>query len=178
MNSREASRKSRQSRNTIFRNIKLKCNGNENVKKTMDVQHTLFSFLCRCFARLQRKTSSLHILWRKCSTLYVFLFAFFLHFRSFLSWWPLEFLIFSPPLLNFLVFLPTKFVSIFVCFCLFIIIIISRPCSFSVFHVSVDIKIQSIDNCQFKFPWSYITDMLLSFSMSQYWGFSLSRNQN
>ena len=142
----------------------------------MDVQHTLLSFLCHCFARLQRKTSQLHILWRKCGTLYEFLSAFF--FTSTHFWWPLACLIFSPLLLNFLVFLPTKFVSIFVCFCLFIIIIISRPCSFCVVHVSGDMKIQSIDNCQFNFPWSYITDRLLSFSMSQYWGFSPSRNQN
>ena len=70
-----------------------------------------------------------------CSCLFVFF-----HFRSFLSWWPLACLIFSPQLLNFLVFLANKFVSVVVCFCLFIIII-THPCSFSVFHVSVDTKI-------------------------------------
>ena len=71
-----------------------------------------------------------------CSCLFFF---FFFLFRSFLSWWPLACLTFSWPLLNFLVFLPNKFVSMFVCFCLFIII--SHPCSFSVIHVNVDIKI-------------------------------------
>ena len=39
---------------------------------------------------------------------------FFFHCRSFSPWWPLAFLIFSPPLQNFYVVLPTK--KIFLCF--------------------------------------------------------------
>ena len=35
----------------------------------------------------------------------------FFHCRSFSPWWPLTFLIFSPPLQNFRVVLPTKNVS-------------------------------------------------------------------
>ena len=43
--------------------------------------------------------------------LYVFQFTVFFHCRSFSPWWPLAFLIFSPPLLHCHVFLLTKFVS-------------------------------------------------------------------
>ena len=58
------------------------------------------TFLCRCFARL-------HVLWRKMS--YVVSFTFFsLPLIFILHWWPLAFLILSPPLQNFHVVLPTK----------------------------------------------------------------------
>ena len=76
------------------------------------MQHTLFcTFLCRCFARLQRATSRNflsytfyggNVVW--CSrSLLVSLPPFFT-----LHWWPLAFLILSPPLQNFHVVLPTK----------------------------------------------------------------------
>ena len=65
---------------------------------------TLFcTFIWRCFARWQRETSQLNILyrkWRMCSPkflLLVSLVAFFFHCRSLSPRWPLAFLIFSPP---------------------------------------------------------------------------------
>ena len=75
-------------------------------------------------------------LWRNCRSpkmfLLVFLLGFyFFHCRSFSPCWPLAFLIFSPPQWNFHVFLPTKFDAFF---------LIARASSFSVIHVSVDIK--------------------------------------
>ena len=62
-------------------------------KATLHVQHTFCTFLCLCFARLQRETSRnfrLLVLCRKCHSLC----------RSFSPWWPLAFLIFPPPLQN------------------------------------------------------------------------------
>ena len=98
-------------------------------KNTLHIQHTFFvHFFCRCFARLQRETSQLHFLWRKCRMCSCSIFSFFLLVcRSFSPGWPLAFLIFSPPLQKFLFFPPTIFVSL--CF-------ISRSSSFSVIHVS------------------------------------------
>ena len=55
----------------------------------------------------------------------------FFHCRSFSPCWPLAFLIFSPTLWNIHVFLPTKFVSV---------IFNTHSSSFSVIHVSVNIK--------------------------------------
>ena len=92
--------------------------GNENGEKTtkkklLDVQHTFFcTFLCRCFTRLQRETSRNFLVTRFMEEIsYSFLFTLFFHCRSFSPWWPLAFLIFSPPLKNFHVVLPTKNVS-------------------------------------------------------------------
>ena len=62
--------------------------GNENGEKTtigliskkatLHVQHTFCTFLCRCFARLQRKTSRNFLVTRFMEeVLYVFLFTFF-----------------------------------------------------------------------------------------------------
>ena len=80
-------------------------------KATLHVQHTFFStFLCRCFARLQRETSR-HFLVMK-EMLYIFSFTFFSLPLTFTwHWWPLAFLILSPPLQNFHVVLPTKKMS-------------------------------------------------------------------
>ena len=53
------------------------------------------------------EVSSLHVLWRKCRTCSCSCTLFF-HRRSFLPRWPLAFLIFSPPLQNFMLFLQQK----------------------------------------------------------------------
>ena len=81
---------------------------------------TLFVFLCRCFAQLQRcfmglkrQNSNLHIiLWRNCRMCLpsilspVFMFTFIFHCRSFSPCWPLAFLIIvSQPLWIFMSFL-------------------------------------------------------------------------
>ena len=80
--------------------------GNENSKKNNNRSNQQN---CRCFVRLQREISQLHVLWGKCP---VFLFALFFftaaHFHPGSRWH------FSLPLYkNFHVFLPKKFVSFF-----------------------------------------------------------------
>ena len=80
-------------------------------KATLDVQHIFFcTFLCRCFARLQRETSTNFLVTRFMEEMsYVFSLTFFsLPLIFTLHWWPLAFLILSPPLQNFHVVLPTK----------------------------------------------------------------------
>ena len=97
--------------------------GNENCEKTKigliskkatfaRAAHFLCTFLCRCFARL-------HVLRRKCCTCSC---HFFFHCRSFSPRWPLAFLIFSPPLQNFMLFLQQKMSPLF---------LLSRSSSFS-----------------------------------------------
>ena len=75
-------------------------------KTTLHVQHT---FLVHFFAVVLHdhkaklpETFLLHVLWRKCRTCCCSLFF----TRSFSPWWPLGFLIFSPPLKKFHVVLP------------------------------------------------------------------------
>ena len=67
------------------------------------------TFLCRCFARLQRDTSRNVLVTRFMEEMsYVFSFTFFsLPLIFTLHWWPLAFPILSPQLQNFHV-LPTK----------------------------------------------------------------------
>ena len=86
--------------------------------KNFALPEQFFQFLCRCFARLQHETSSeLHPLIKTMShvlTKYFVScapFCFFFHCRSFSPRWSLAFLIFSPPLYNFHVVVPVKFVS-------------------------------------------------------------------
>ena len=72
-------------------------------KATLDVQHIFFcTFLCRCFARLQRETSTNFLVTRFMEEMsYVFSLTFFsLPLIFTLHWWPLAFLIFSPQLQN------------------------------------------------------------------------------
>ena len=89
----------------------------------------LFStFLCRCFARLQREASKLQD--RKCRMCSCSLFFFLLPLISFHLGGRQHS---PPPLQNFSAFLSTKFLSLF---------IISRSGSFSVIHISVDIKLK------------------------------------
>ena len=72
--------------------------------------HFFCTFLCRCFSRLQRETSRNFLVTRFMEEMsYVFSFTFFsLPLIFTLHWWPLAFLILSPPLQNFHVVLPTK----------------------------------------------------------------------
>ena len=81
-------------------------------KATLHVQHTFFvHFLAVVLHDYNVKlpeTSWLHVLWRKCRTCSCSL---FFHCRSFSPRWPLAFLIFSPPLQNFMLFLQQKMSS-------------------------------------------------------------------
>ena len=74
--------------------------------------HFFYKFLCHQFAQLQKETSRsflyLHVLWRKCRKYSRSPFFTAAHFSP---WRPLAFLIFSPPLQNFHIVLPTRFVS-------------------------------------------------------------------
>ena len=104
-------------------------------KKDIDIAHRVNSrrsdshyprpIVCKFIRRLAKEeviTTSLNFL-ETCRNFlvkrfmeemsYVFLFSLFFHCRSFSPWWPVEFLIFSPPLQNFHVVLPTKNVSLF-----------------------------------------------------------------
>ena len=78
---------------------------NEQKSNFARAAHFFCTFLCRCFARLQRETSRNFLPTRFMEKMsYVFLFTFF-HCRSFSPRCPLSFLIFSPPLQNFMLFL-------------------------------------------------------------------------
>ena len=67
------------------------------------------TFLCCCFARRQRNTFRNFFMEEMSYAFSVTFFSLPLIFS--LRWWPLAFLIFSPPLQNFHVVLPTKNVS-------------------------------------------------------------------
>ena len=70
-------------------------------KATLHVQNTFCTFLCSCFAQLQRETCWNFLVTRFIEEMsYVFSFTFFsLPLIFALHWWPLAFLILSPPLL-------------------------------------------------------------------------------
>ena len=72
--------------------------------------HVFCTFLCRCFARIQRETSRNFLVTRFMEKMsYVFSFTFFSLALIFtLHWLPLAFPNWSPPLQNFHVVLPTK----------------------------------------------------------------------
>ena len=80
-------------------------------KATLHVQHTFFvhflSVVLDDYNVKRPETSLLYVLWRKCCTLSRSLF-FSLPLIFILHWWPLAFLILSPPLQNVHVVLPTK----------------------------------------------------------------------
>ena len=107
-------------------------NGNQQVylakittTTTLHVQVTFCTFLCRCCCNVKlpswtfQEGNASYVLTHKkktaaCVPVHLFFFSFSLssfYCRSFSRCWPLAFLIFSPPLQNFNVFLPTKFVS-------------------------------------------------------------------
>ena len=107
--------------------------GNENGEKTTCLLiskkatlHVIHTFFVHFFAVVLHdyneklsETSWLHVLWRKfraCSC------SLFFHCRSFSPTWPLAFLIFSPQLQNFMLFLQQKMSSLF---------FLSRSSSFS-----------------------------------------------
>ena len=96
----------------------------------------LHNYIHRCFVGLKRQTSSLHIIFMEELSYVltnilspVFMFAFIFHCRSFSPCWPLAFLFVSQPLWISCI----SFYKI----CLFSI---TRSSSFSVIHVSVNIK--------------------------------------
>ena len=79
---------------------------------------TLFcTFLCRCCCNVKLPSYTFYGENVECARkkfaacVLVRLFFFVFHYRSFSPCLPLSFLIFSPPLYNFHLFLPTKFVS-------------------------------------------------------------------
>ena len=95
----------RQHRRTVENNKR----SNQQKSNFASAAHFFCSFLCRCFARVQRETSR-NFFMEKMS--YVLSFTFFsLSLIFSLHWWPLSFLILSPPLQNFHVGLPTKKMS-------------------------------------------------------------------
>ena len=96
----------RQRRRTVKKNNRSNLR-KSNFARAADIFCT---FLCQCFARLQRETSRNFLVTSFMEELsYVFSFTFFsLSFIFTLHWWPLAFLIFSPPLQNFHVVLRTK----------------------------------------------------------------------
>ena len=96
----------RQRRRTVKKNNRSNLR-KSNFARAADIFRT---FLCQCFARLQRETSRNFLVTSFMEELsYVFSFTFFsLSFIFTLHWWPLAFLTFSPPLQNFHVVLRTK----------------------------------------------------------------------
>ena len=117
-------------------------------RKRLFTCSTLFcTFLC--FVRLEREISRNFLVTRFMEEmLYVFLYNFLFHCRSFSPWWPPAFLIF-------LSHRPIKFS----CFsskeiglrCFFI----PRSSSFPVFHVNVHVKIEGL------FTWARLTGLAL-----------------
>ena len=81
-------------------------------KATLHVQHTFlvhfFAVVLHDYNEKLPKTSWLDVLCRKCRTCSCSLFS---HCRPFSPRWPLAFLIFSPPLQNFMLFLQQKMSS-------------------------------------------------------------------
>ena len=78
-------------------------------KATLHVQHTFFStFLFRCFAKLQLKTPRNFLVTCFIEEMQSVFLLPFIHCRSLSPRWPLAFFIFSPPLQNFHVVVPTK----------------------------------------------------------------------
>ena len=114
-----------------YNRVMLNGYGNENDKKKKKSKRSNYQEKNNNFARaahflfhislpllLQCETSELNILWRKCRMCSQKTFAacvpvrlLFFHRCSFSPCWPLAFLIFSPSLYNFSVFLPKIFVS-------------------------------------------------------------------
>ena len=83
-------------------------------KNTLHVQHTFFvhffAVALHDYNVKRPETSQLHVLWRKCCMCSRSLFFIAAHFH--LAWWPLAFLILSPPLHKiFMLFFEQKNVS-------------------------------------------------------------------
>ena len=132
--------------------------GNENGEKTkigliskkatLQVQHTFFvhffAVVVHDYNVKLPKASWLHVLWRKCRTCSCSL---FFHCRSFSPRWPLAFLIFSPPLQNFMLFLQQKMSPLF---------FLSRSGSFS--------RRASLA-CRLTFSFSLFVDMTINLTL-------------
>ena len=90
----------------------------------MHVQHTFFvhffAVVLHDYNVKLPETSWLHVLWRKCRTCSCSL---FFHCRSFSPSWPLAFLIFSPPLQDFMLLLPQKMSPLFFYLALFLFLV-------------------------------------------------------
>ena len=94
-----------QSRKTVKTTIGLISKSNFALRAA----HFFCTFLCRCFARLQRETSRNVLVTRFMEEMsYVFPHIFLLLLICILHWWPLAFLILSHPLQNFRFVFPTK----------------------------------------------------------------------
>ena len=93
-------------------------------KATLHGQHIffvhLFAVVLDDYNVKLPKTTLLHVLWRRCST-FSRSFFFSLPLIFTLHWWPLAFLILSPPLQNFHVVLPTENVSLQISVVLFLV---------------------------------------------------------
>ena len=83
-------------------------------KATLHVEHTFFvhffAVVLHDYNVKLPEASWLHVLWRKCRPCSCSL---FFYCRSFSPRWPLAFLIFSPPLQNFMLFLQQKMSPLF-----------------------------------------------------------------
>ena len=81
------------------RTVKNSNRSNQQKSNFARAAHFFCTFLCRCFARLQRETSRNFLVTRFMEEMsYVFSFTFFsLPLIFTLHWWPLAFLILSPP---------------------------------------------------------------------------------
>ena len=76
-------------------------NNNNNNNNFARAAHFFCTFLCRCYARVQRENGEN----------FVKVPVHFFSYRSFSPWWPLAFLIFLTAAKKFHVFLPNKLVS-------------------------------------------------------------------
>ena len=89
---------------------------NEQKSNSESALRFFCTFLCPCFARLQRESSRNVLVTRFIKEMsYVFLFLYFFHCDSFSPWWLLVFLFLSPQRQIFHVVLPTKNVLRFLC---------------------------------------------------------------
>ena len=104
-------KRQRQRRRTVKNNNR----SNQQKSNFPRAAHIFCTFLCRRFARLQRETSRNFVVTRFLEEMQnVFSFTFFsLPLLFTLHWWPVAFLLFSPPLQNFHFVLPTKNASSF-----------------------------------------------------------------
>ena len=104
-----------------------------------------------------QKLPRLHVLWRKCRTCSCSLFFFFFFFTAahFYLGGRLAFLIFSPPLQNFHVFLPTK--NVFLCF-LSLALALCRSLSR---WTSLTCRLLSLFLCLSLYPYSKFVDMTI-----------------
>ena len=107
-------------------------NNNNNNNNFARAAHFFCTFLCRCYARVQRENGEN----------FVKVPVHFFSYRSFSPWWPLAFLIFLTAAKKFHVFLPNKLISY---------VFISRSSFFSVIHFNVDVVVNFLSRVIFIF---------------------------